>query len=245
MSDGYGFLVKVFSTEKYREDFLDGKLYMNTIKYFKEYEEEKNNNIGDKNEAVTAWLQPKGLRLIIHPPGMDEIIITEKDILGPIIIRTNNHDSYNVLCLTVLHSHEFSINELLTEEQIEQVRGYFKMPEESLNLGAYAVIIPNIPEFISRIKRAAQSLIDSNEANYFSARKLIYYDSNESLSLENTADAVFHKQKEYEHQSEFRLCLDRGKGTEDAYFFNVESLRDIAFPIPTSEINSKIKLETY
>lgn len=37
MAQEFGFLVKVFSQEKYRDDFLDGKLYMNPIKFFKDF----------------------------------------------------------------------------------------------------------------------------------------------------------------------------------------------------------------
>jgi hypothetical protein len=243
MAQEFGFLVKVFSQEKYRDDFLDGKFYMNPISFFKNYEEKTVNNIGDKNEAVRAWLQPHELSITFKPPGMEEFTIPGKDIAAPIVIRSNVHDNYNVLCLTLLHSHGIDISEGVTDEEIELLKGYFHLPEEAMCLGGYAVVIPNFPRFIERIRSAAQALISSEKASSFLADKVKYYDKSKTLSLLNDHEPVFHKQSDYEHQSEFRLCLDRGVSEPTPYTFDVGDIRDLANPCLTSEVNSMFSLD--
>lgn len=238
MAQEFGFLIKIFSQEKYRDDFLNGKLYMNPIKFFKDFEEESTNNIGDKNEAITAWLQPEEINIIFRPPGMDPITIKGQDIAAPIAIRANAHDNYNVLCLTLLHSHGIDISEPVTDDEVELLKNYFKLPDEAVNLGKFAVVIPHLPKFIERVETAAQKLIGSNEATSFRADKVKYYDKGQTLSLKNGEEAVFHKQSEYEHQSEFRLCLDRGTTNPEAFVFDIGDIRNIAFPCPTSEVNN-------
>ena len=50
------FFVKVFENTKYMEDFLDGKLFMNTLAYFRTVEDNEDANRGDKYEAVSKEL---------------------------------------------------------------------------------------------------------------------------------------------------------------------------------------------
>ena len=242
MAQEFGFLVKVFSKKKYRDDFLDGKLYMNPIKFFKDFEEEATNNIGDKNEAITAWLQPEEIRITFNPPRMEPFTIPGKDIAAPIAIRANAHDNYNVLCLTLLHSHGIDLSEPVTDDEVELLKGYFKLPDEAANLGEYAVVIPQLPSFITQVQAAAHKLIDSQQAASFSANKVKYYDKGKSLSLENGEEAVFHKQSEYEHQNEYRLCLDRRAVNPEPFVFDIGDIRNIAFPCLTTEVNQKFNL---
>ncbi|GJL32578.1 hypothetical protein TUM17575_51670 [Klebsiella pneumoniae] len=81
-----GILLKVFSSEQYKEDFLNGNLYMNTINYFRKYEEEAKGNIGDKYEALTGWMHPHEFRFEIEINGVKHTINPD-DIVGPITTR--------------------------------------------------------------------------------------------------------------------------------------------------------------
>lgn len=243
MAQEFGFLVKIFSQERYRDDFLDGKLYMNPIKYFKDFEEESTNNIGDKNEAISAWLQPEDIRITFSPPGMDPFTILGKDIEAPIAIRANAHDNYNVLCLTLLHSHGIDISKTVSDEEVELLKSYFKLPDEAANLGQFAVVIPEIPKFIKQVHTAAQKEIDSNRAVSFRADKVKYYDKGKTLSLEDGEEAVFHKQSEFEHQSEYRLCFDRQNPEPEPFVFDIGNIRSIAIPCLTSEVNQRFSFK--
>lgn len=245
MGKEYGFFVKVFSKEEYRNDFLNGKIFMNTIKFFKEYEDVHDGNVGDKHEAVGGWFQPPGMRIVIKPEGAEPITITEEDLAGPIVMRMNKHDTINVFCITYLHSHGIGLDDPVDDETFEKLQGYFTVPDDLVNLGEYAVVIPKTQPFLEKIRNAATKLISEKQALSFRAEKVTYYDKNSSLSLTNPDDAVFHKQKDYEHQSEFRVCLDRGSNVAEPFILEVGDLDGIALPCLTNEINSFIKFEKY
>lgn len=240
MAKEFGVFVKVFSQEKYREDFLNGKFYMNTIKYFKEFEEEASNNIGDKNEAITAWLQPENIQITFDVNSMHPFTIHGKDIADPVAIRTHCHDNYNVLCLTHLHSHGIDMSKPVSYEESEMLKKYFNLPSESANLGDYAVIIYDIPAFIERLTIAAKKMIDTHQIFSFKADKVKYYDKDKTLSLDDGEEAVFHKQSDYKHQSEYRVCIDRRVPYSEPLIFDMENIKDISLECLTSEINSKL-----
>ncbi|MBH3004133.1 hypothetical protein ACTVNY_14755 [Serratia nevei] len=241
MQQGAGFFVKIFSSEKYRDEFLKGNLYMNPLKYFIEYEDQHSGNIGDKHEALSAWIQPEGIKLLFKF-GDQEIEIPEEDIAAPIAIKKNRFDSINVLCLMVLHSHGISLADALSAEQVEQLKGYFTIPEDVIKLGEYAVIIPNTGDFLAKVRSASQLLVDNGDAREMVAKIVTYYDQSKTLSLTDEDEAIFHKQKSYEHQKEFRVSLDRGKDEVSPYVLKVGDLTGIAHPVMTRDINSKFQI---
>lgn len=244
MSEGIGFFVRIFSEEKYRDDFIKGNLYMNTIKYFREYEDSHSANVGDKHEALSAWLQPANIRMIIkHPDG--DIVIPGSDIAAPIALRRNRFDSINVFCITVLHSHGITLDDDVSEEDFEKLKSYFTLPSDVINLGRYAAVIPNTGAFLERVRNAAQALVNKEQAVKLVCQQVTYYDPEDSLSLEDENDAIFHKQKNYEHQREYRIALDRGVEVAEPFNMNVGDLTDIAIPVLTEEINGYIRLERY
>jgi len=74
------------------------------------------------------------------------------------------------------------------------------------------------------------------------AKAVKYYDQSQTLSLTNEEEAIFHKQKSYEHQKEFRISLDRGKGEVSPYVLRIGDLNGIAHPIMTRDLNSAFQL---
>lgn len=242
MQQGVGFFVKIFSSEEYRNEFLKGNLYMNPLKYFIDFEDEHSGNVGDKHEALSAWLQPSEMRMIFKF-GDKEFEIPSSDIAAPIAIKRTHFDSVNVLCLMVLHSHGIPLNGSISAEQVELLKGYFAIPEDVVNLGEYAVVIPNTGLFLEKVKAASQHLVDNGEALKMTAKTVKYYDQSQTLSLTNEEEAIFHKQKSYEHQKEFRISLDRGKGEVTPFVLKVGDLSNIAHPVMTRDLNSSFKLE--
>ncbi|MEQ9886204.1 hypothetical protein [Pectobacterium zantedeschiae] len=241
MQQGVGFFVKIFSSEEYRNEFIKGNLYMNPLKYFIDLEEEHSGNIGDKHEALSAWLQPSGMRMIFKF-GDQEFEIPSSDIAAPIAIKRTHFDSVNVLCLMALHSHDISLDGRISAEQVELLKDYFAVPEDVVNLGEYAVVIPNTGLFLEKVQAASQHLVDNGEASEMIAKTVKYYDQSQTLSLTNEEEAIFHKQKSYEHQKEFRISLDRGKGEVSPYVLKVGDLTGVAHPIMTRDINSTFQL---
>jgi hypothetical protein len=67
------FKVKVCGEAAHRDSFLDGHLYMNTLGYFKRYEEGEAANIADRHEATVMLLQPGKFTMTISGEGIEDI----------------------------------------------------------------------------------------------------------------------------------------------------------------------------
>lgn len=239
-----GILFKIFSREDYKEGFLDGRLYMNTIDYFRNYEEKIEGNISDKHEALSGWLRPHDAIITLKFNGK-EYTFNPGDLAAPTTLSLLKHDHANVYCMSHLHSHDIDMSCVSKDEEEERLlREYFTLPEESENLGEYLVFIQNPKEFLERAKLAIHKLIEKDEVYAYHARQVTYYDENDtSLTLIDDMDAPFYKQSKYSHQSEFRLCLHRHKSTNEPFTLDIGSIRDIATEIRTEEFNSLIEIK--
>lgn len=243
MTKKVGILFKVFSKEEYKDGFLDGYLFMNTIDYFRKYEEELDCNVADRFEALTGWLHPHDVILTLEVNG-EKYTLNPEDMAAPTTISMKKHDNANVYCMTQLHSHDVDMSCVKGEEEEQLLKEYFTLPKESENLGEYLVIIVNPVDFLERVKVAVQRLVDKNEMQYYQAKQVIYYDENSSsLTLSNDMDAPFYKQSKYAHQSEFRLCLIRDNQVNEPFTLNIGSIRDIATEIRTEEFNNLIEIK--
>lgn len=238
-----GILFKVFSSKDYKDNFLDGQLYMNTIDYFRKYEEELDGNIADRFEALTGWLQPHDFILDLEVNG-EKYTLNPDDMAAPATISMKKHDHANVYCMTQLHSHDIDMSCVRGVEEEQLLREYFTLSKESENLGAYLVIILNPAAFLERVRLKVREHIERGEIYAYQAKQVIYYDeSTASLTLKNDMEAPFYKQSKYAHQSEFRLCLLRDNHDNKAFPLEIGSIRDIAIEIRTEEFNSLIEIK--
>lgn len=238
-----GILAKVFSCEEYKEDFLNGNIYMNTIQFFRSYEEETEGNIGDKYEALTGWMHPHEYRFELEVDGVKHILNPD-DIVGPITTSMKIHDHANVFCMTHLHSHDLDMSSIKNEEEFRLAEKYFTLPEEVKNLGEYMVVITNPREFVRRARDEAQRLHDIGDAVYYQSKQVIYYDAaTQSIMLDNHNDAPFYKQSKYAHQNEYRLCLVRNNPDNKPYTMKIGSLRDISMELKTNDFNFLLELK--
>lgn len=229
--------VKVFSREEYRNDFLNGKLYMNTIEYFKNYEEETNSNIADKNEALIAWLQPNDITVQLQL-GDTEIELSSKDFAAPLTVSISAHNNCNIFCLTYLHGKDIDIDSPFDSATLKILQNCFILDERISELGEFAVLIqPEI--FLERVRKSVDDLVNNKAIVAGISKPVTYYDEEKSsLSLNLHTEAVFHKQSKYSHQSEFRICIFRNNAPGEPFILNVGNLRDISQVIDTKDLNN-------
>lgn len=237
-----GVLLKVFSSEKYKKDFLDGKLYMNTINYFRNYEEETLGNVGDKHEALSGWMHPHEYRFEIEINGQ-KLVLNPDDIVGPLTLSMKMHDHANVFCMTHLHSHDIDMSKIKNDEEFEQLKMYFTLPDEVRNLGEHMVVITDPKEFISRVLTEGTKLLETGVALDYQSKQVTYYDEAEkSLMLANGRDAPFYKQSLYAHQNEYRFCLTRENPNDEPYIMNIGDIRSLSMELKTSDFNSLLEI---
>ena len=232
------FLAKFFEKKEYADDFLQGKLFLNSLRYFKEIEGEDGR--GDKNEGA-----------IVHPlddfiltlTGTDEetgevseVTLTKDDLAAPVSMHPRRYDHINLLCMYACHIGDF---QSISDDNINDFRKQLEIPEECVSLGEHAIIITNRQEFFHRISVAAE------QGGYRRCGGLVtYYDPEVGTPTTTLGiETVFHKRKEYEHQSEFRIAVDANLNEPTHLKLCIGEISDIAFLMRTAEINRQMRFE--
>ncbi len=232
------FLAKFFDRKQYADDFLQGKLFLNSLRYFKDIEGADGR--GDQNEgAIVNPLQDGILKLTAkneETGEVSEITITKEDLAAPIVMRPYWYDHINLLCMYACHSGEF---QEISDDNINDFMKHIQIPEECVSLGEHAIIITNCQEFLRRISTAAES------KGYRLCRGLVtYYDPDVGTpTIRTELETIFHKQKDYEHQREFRIAVDAHLDEPTPLILSIGDISDIALPVRTSEINQQMSFE--
>jgi hypothetical protein len=221
--------IKVFREKKYRDDFINGNLFMNRLSFFKNYEEKKENNICDRFEAVTGWYQPSQVSLEIA--GIE---VPTTDITAPISFQMESHNNLNIFCMYAVHSNEVKY---ICEENMQAFRESMKINSDIESLGDHCVIVYNCTEFNTRVLNAIKN------HRFSGGMGLVKYYDPESFSGNFAPDqAAFHKQLKFQHQNEYRIAIDRQCPGSDAFPLNIGNISDICIACKTSEINSMLEV---
>lgn len=170
-------LVKILQ-EKYLEDFLDGKIFLNTIEYFKQLESDEHlrSDLHEGMESVTKFESIS----IQHPETQEWLEI--KGAISPMFFNTQRFDYWKLLCL-----------HMVTNKQT-----YVYSNKNDL-FGDVAVFIADLPAFIDRLKQAANALdvtLHHAPVEYVSKDK------------HDGEMGPFRKFDTYQHQSEFRFLFE-------------------------------------
>lgn len=174
--------LKLGSEENILDLFENGTIYMNTIEYFRNVEDEELR--GDKYEGVS--------RVINSLPGTFKLPVIDREFN---YIKVHLKESYkevlgNIYSLYAISSKGFP-NPL-----------DFKFDERNLRFGTHGVMIKDLPLFFNKIENE----LKKNNLK-FSHGFVDYYDK-EEVSREIT---LFEKPLEFEHQKEFRFYVENDK----------------------------------
>ena len=221
------FLIKFFDNEDHVRDFLSGRIHANMLAKFKRLEGIDDSGRGDRHESTIAWLQPGQGRLEIN--GMD---ITD-DLAGPVQLQKNWLDHLHIFCLHAVHSGSPDMA-TVSNENIEEFRMQFLIPDECRHLGEHAVVVNNVPEFIRRMEAAAAV------NNYRVARGLVrYYDPESFHGNFRDVESIFRKQERYSYQKEFRFVIDNGLVSTAPLILEIGDISDITRRFDVAEPNGK------
>ncbi len=229
------FLAKVFQEQDHANEFISGRLFANRLSYFKRVEDAEGR--GDPREG--AILPPLD-RLTITLEGKDprtgsveEITITGHDLEAPPVIVPRWFDHINLFCMYAAHSgglHGISLDNL------RDLRKQVEIPESYAKLGKHAVVIIDNPEFIRRVKVAAQ-----REGYGICCALVSYYDPDVGTApVRSQLETIFTKSKVFEYQREFRLAINTGSLGCEPIVLDIGQIDDIAVPMDIFDINQKL-----
>ncbi len=209
------FFLKVFESESYMEDFLNGKIYMNRLSFFTKTEDLKENNRADRREALCALWQPNEASIDINGYRLTELA-------GPIEFRFENSKYLHVFCLFsgVISEKNF----LNPYDNLADIKEEFRVPENCEKLGGYYVVVHNTKKFIERIVQAVRQEGYGKQAQ---AGMVEYYDP-ETFSGDFGKRLAFYKTANFSHQKEYRFVLNTKTIGDDPLIINIGDIRDIA-----------------
>ena len=231
------FLGKVFRRKEYATDFLEGRLFAQRLCYFKQLEDPDGR--GDEDEGAIVIAKNNALATFditnTETGDVDRIDITSEDLAASMSIRPKWYDHVNVYCMYAAHSGDF---ELITEENIKDFTKQLELPNQYHSLGDHATIVTDVGEFLTRVHRATE------REGYRIRRELVdYYDYAAGTPQNGTGlDTIFAKRSDYAWQREYRLAIDTGELGCDPLSLEIGAIDDIAFYVPTREINSIIRI---
>lgn len=220
--------VRFFKEEAHRAMFLRGELYMNRLKFFKQFEEKAEGNIGDKHEAVTHWLQPNEVMVSIGDPKTGEMIKLE-GISAPIPVQYLMFDEYHVYCLFAVY-----FNEDDRFESLEDLKQQILPDGRAGDLGDYCSITEAEP-FIQRLDKV---LLDDPETGVNAGRGLVeYFDPKTFSGSFIDQEAIMRKKSCFAHQREYRIFTYNGTKGTDSRVLKIGDLSDITFNCHKSELS--------
>ncbi len=255
-------LLKFISKKEYLKDFLDGKLYMNSLYYFwnqgaldeakkKRVQDLKNNPQLDPEEYAVQ---------ITGGPGVGQIDLFEGAV-NTVASNDTNLPSYiknhmfmdmfyrsvgmgycNVLCFHKL-DYELACNGMVYEYYLGNMKEF----------GEYAVIIDEKAEFLRRVNRAVEKqgfMYLCGTVNYKKPKlngKNVKEGHNIVLKCHEKADIqggvgdAFVKIDKYAYQREWRIALYRGIKDTKAYTLEIGDTRDIVHWVRSENIEAEIE----
>lgn len=218
---------RVFSKLQYAEDFVKlGKFRLNTIKFFKDYVDEHDNNIGDQNEGlIFRFLKDHNAKLQMKVGDVIEEIDYESVCAHSDYILHNK-----IFCLYAPSAGE---NQQFTLEEIQQ---FIALQEGTDNLGSHLVIITKPDEFVERLKTEIIRLGYGMKANLIE-----YRDFSQPIEIDEQK-VGFVKSLEFSHQKEYRFMVDDGKNENLPLDISIGSLEDITLLLSIEDFNGNYRI---
>lgn len=205
-------LYKILSKE-YVDDFIAGKLYMNTLNFFRKIE--SNAAQGDPLEGICGSIRKDQLKQY----GIDFDEDLTEAIVGNVSLISDYYGFNNLFCLYRL---------LIDDEQkiVECPADELRKFNDQGDSNKVVVRIKDTDRFLDRLAAAVEKGVHAHEIEYGIFGGITYSDTWSNADGPGTRSA-FHKGLKYEYQSEWRLCLLRSALMDQPFVFFVGDLSDI------------------
>lgn len=218
-------LFKFFSREGYRDDFLKGHLYFNSLNYFRKVEASDVFGQNDPYECCKIF-QPNSIKVFF---GQQEL----NDLAGPVSICGDDDVlKSNIMCFSTIR-----IDSQKKYASLEDLKRDVIFSEKMIKYGEHAVVIPRMELFVERLKMAAL------KAGYDFAKGLVnYYDFSKDNISDEYPKIAFQKRSEFSYQREFRFLLRKKDAVDKEVILEIGDLSDIAQSCKSADLNGLLKI---
>jgi hypothetical protein len=235
------YLVKFCSDEEYADQFINGKMYLNKLSYFKRLEQADDGR-PDEHEAIAFWWQPDDLVMNLAIPGIGATQITRKDLAAPVSMSYDRYDELYVFCMYAITTTGFEIIDgkiEYPESQSDELRKQLEIDERCTQFGRYAVITP-FKQFMDQVVASLR-----RQGYRFRAKLVEYYDDKIFHGKMENEDIPFRKQKRFSYQREFRVCVQpKIWGGSHALTLDIGSIRHITGKTDSTKLNSLLSIDS-
>lgn len=218
-------LFKLFSREEYRDDFLKGHLYFNSLNYFRKAETP---NIFKQNDSYECCkiFQPNSIKVSL---GQLEL----NNLAGPVSICGVD----DVLKSYIMSFSTIRVDSRKKYASLEDLKRDVVFSEKMIKYGEYVVAIPQAELFVERLKKAAL------KAGYDFAKGLVnYYDFSKDNISDEYPKIAFQKRSEFSYQREFRFLLRKKDAVDKEVILEIGDLSDIAQSCKSADLNGLLKI---
>ena len=218
-------LFKFFNCEEYRDDFLKGHLYFNSLNYFRRAEASDVFGQNDPYECCKIF-QPNSIKVSLGPLELN-------DLAGPVsICGVDDVLKSNIMCFSTIR-----VDSQKKYTSLEDLKRNVLFSEKMIKYGEHAVVIPRVELFVERLKKAA-----SKAGFGFVKGPVNYYD----FSKDNVADEypknAFQKRSEFSYQREFRFLLRKKDAIDTPVILEIGDLSDIAQFCKSADLNGLLEI---
>lgn len=210
-----GFPLIKFQSEDRIKSLQQGKIYMNTLAYYRKLEEKTGDvRVGDSFEGMFHVVEGK---LVFPEEG--EILELNNEL-----IKTSYSDGF-VFCLFGVKPS--ATNFEFAEEQVKEITGF----------GDTALLIVDVPEFEKRVVKAAK------DAGFEIYKGFVrYYDETTDSGdmiislLSGMQNVAYWKRKMYDYQQEYRFFAYSETIKKDHLELEIGDISDISLMMKTSSM---------
>ena len=221
------FLIKFFNNQQYADEFIRGRVFCNRISRFKDGAPNDATGRVDPNEGTIVWMQPGQVQLQLNGRDMSD------DLAGPISVQRDWLNHLHLFCLHAVHNGNLDL-ENTPNDNLEDLRREMMIPEACFSLGEHAVVVRDVPRFISQMQSAARA------KNYRIAKGLVKYYNPESFHGHfRDVESVFWKQAQLSYQREFRFLIDSRIPSDRPLFLEIGDISGITHRLKSTELNGE------
>ena len=216
-------LMKIVCSEERAEQFLNGQLYCNTVRFLRERFDEYEGTV-----PLTGTLR------------IGDFVIPKEDLTEPPRLMPNMVSDLNVFCMFQWASPKSGDDKILfdPESQLGSIRDLVE------TFGEHTVVVKNVTEFFRRVDKV---VAHQYSGVLRSCRGIVQYvDPNDGVVPPTTVPELLkvalRKRQRFANEKEHRFVFLTGREPAGPFILNIGDIRDIAFVMRTHDVYDRAEM---